>query len=438
MNVDILLVYPPHLKIDFVSSIPHLAAYVKKKGFTVDALDAPTLGLDIHDIVDYVGANMPRSVGISIPFTRMGESGLALVKQLKKFFPKTPLIVGGVHPTLCPDEFKDYAFVCRGEGEVVIARFLEGVKSGAFGPEGFMLGVLTGHIPIEDIVPPDWTIVESDKYVMRMPTGERAFPIQGSRGCIFNCVFCSSKLLFDRGIQYKTMEQIDEEIKDGIKQFGVKNIVFRDENITLNKERFASLCFYLRMNKIKWWAQTRANLINEKSAFLAKISGCVGISIGVETGDPYVMGRIKKGITLDQVVDAFRILKAAGLKTAANFMIGHLWDSPLSIQRTLDFADKIDPNYFGIQIATPFPGTEFRKLVLEKGIELKENWRNYDTSRMNYSPINLKGYNLKLMKNKVERAWYYRKPSRFLCFFSSFSGLRSGLRNVRRILWMKT
>jgi radical SAM superfamily enzyme YgiQ (UPF0313 family) len=126
------------------------------------------------------------------------------------------------------------------------------------------------------------------------------------------------------------------------------------------------------------------------------------------------MKMIKKGVTLEQVEEAFRVLKTAGLKSAANFMIGHYWDSPLSIRRTLDFADLVDPDYFGIQIATPFPGTEFRELILEQGIELKKDWRNYHTSRVNYTPFILKGYDLALMRKELERSWFYRKPSRLI------------------------
>jgi radical SAM superfamily enzyme YgiQ (UPF0313 family) len=437
MNKDVLLIYPPHFKIAFVSSIPHLAAYAKKQGFTVDALDAPTLGWDMHDIVDYIGATEPRSIGISIPFTNMGESGLKLIKQIKKFYPRIPLIVGGVHPTLCPEEFVEYAIVCKGDGETVFGQFLNGVKVGSFGPEGFMNGVMEGPVPIEDIEPPDWNVVSSHKYEIHLPTGEKAFPIQGSRGCVYNCVFCSSKLLFAGGVQYKTMEQINNEIQQGIATFGVKAIIFRDENITLNLDRFLDYCEYLKERNIIWWAQTRANLINKDLAKVAKESGCVGISIGVETGDPYVMKKIQKGVTLKLVEEAFRVLKEANLKTAANFMIGHPWDTPGSVERTLDFAHKIDPNYLGIQIATPFPGTDFRKIVFEQGIKLDTKWGNYHTSKVNYTPPGLKGFDLVQLRDQIYWRWFKRKPSRLLFEFNSRKSLKAKLRFIRNVWRMQ-
>jgi radical SAM superfamily enzyme YgiQ (UPF0313 family) len=416
-----------------VSSIPHLAAYAKKKGFTVDVLDAPTLGLDMHDIVDHIGATEPRSIGISIPFTNMGESGFKLVKQIKKFYPLIPLIVGGVHPTLCPDEFVEDAIVCKGDGERVLERFLHGVRVGGFGPDGFMNGVMEGKVPIENIEPPDWGVVASDRYSVRLPTGERAFPIQGSRGCVYDCIFCSSKILFEGGIEYKTMEQIHKEITNGIAQFGFKAIVFRDENITLNRERFLELCSYLKEHKIIWWAQTRANLIDEELAQIAHDSGCRGITLGVETGDPHVMKWIKKGVTLEQVEKGFKVMKKAGLHTSANFMIGHPWDTPGTIERTLEFADKIDTDFFGIQIATPFPGTEFRNLAFEQGAELKENWRNYNTTKINYTPPGLQGCDLIQIRNSVEWRWFKRKPSRILKRLIHAGNLRSMIRFLRRM-----
>ncbi len=430
-RADILLVYPPYRKMDFVSSIPHLSAYAKKKGFSVDSLDAPALGLDVHDIVDYVGFSKPRSVGVSIPFTPLATQGKELLRKLAKFYPDLPLIVGGVHPTLCPEEFTDYAYVCSGDGETALVNFLHWVRGNYPRPRR----ILKIPTDIKTIEPPDWEAVEWSKYSLRLPTGERGFPVQGSLGCPFNCVFCSSNLLFGGKVRFKTIEQVDKEIREGIKQFGFKNVVFRDENITLNKERFIELCSYLKENEITWWAQTRAHLLDDRIAEIAKDSGCRGISIGVETGDPYVMEKIQKGETLEQIEEGFRILKKAGLRSAANFMIGHPWDTPETIQRTLEFADKIDPDYFGIQIATPFPGTKFREIVIAQGYDLKENWGNYRTSKKdNYVPPGLAGWDLERMRAKIYLDWFILKPSRFLIVLFDKGSLRHKIRFLRSLI----
>ena len=425
---------PPHRKVDFVSSIPQLSAYAKKKGFKVDALDAPTLGLTIQEIVDYLRETKPRSVGVSIPFTPLASSGLELVKRICWEFPDLPLIVGGIHPTLCPEEFVDYAFVCQGDGENALVNFLHWVQGNYPMPNR----ILKIPMNIEAIETPDWGIVEAEKYTMVMPTGERAFPVQGSLGCPFNCVFCSSNLLFDGKVRFKSIEQVDKEICAGINQFGFKNIVFRDENITLNRKRFLELCRYLKEKKMSWWGQTRAHLLDDEIAEIAKDSGCQGLSIGVETGDPYVMKMIQKGETLEQIEKGFRILKKAGLRSVANFMIGHPWDTPETVQRTLTFADKIDPDYFGIQIATPFPGTKFREIVIEQGYELKENWGNYDTGKKdNYVPPGLAGLDIERMRAKIYWDWFMLKPSRFLTVLLDKGSLRFKLRDIRRLLKLR-
>jgi radical SAM superfamily enzyme YgiQ (UPF0313 family) len=429
-KADILLVYPPHRKITFVSSIPHLSAYAKKKGFIVDALDAPTLGLDIHDIVDYVGFSNPRSIGISVPFTSLGESALKLVQRLNKFYPEIPLIVGGVHATLCPHEFTDYAFVCLGDGEGVLNYFLNRVVFGALGEPR----ILERAFPIEDIEPPEWGIVASEKYQLVLPTGERGFPIQTSRGCPFFCIFCSSRLLFNGKIQHKTINQVDKEIKQGMLRFGSNYIVFRCENFTIDKNWFIELCHYLKVNEIKWWAQTNANLMNEEYAKIAKDSGCVGFSIGIETADPIIMKKIKKGITLDQGRRAFKILKDAGLHSAVNFIIGLPWDNMESVQKMIDYADEVDPDYFGLQIAIPFPETEFRKIALEQGAELSENWSSYNTTRKDvYIPPGLKGHDLSKLRDKIEWSWFMRKPSRFFIILSDKRNLKAKFRFIRRM-----
>ena len=435
-RADVLLVYPPCQKVDFVSSIPHLSAYAKKLGFKVDALDAPTLGLGVHDIVDYIRETNPHSVGISIPFTPLASSGLKLIKRLNAEFPDLALIVGGVHPTLCPEEFEDYAVVCIGDGEAALIIFLEAVRN------KFRYAIarrLKIPIEIEAVEPPDWEAVEWSRYSLRLPTGERGFPVQGSLGCPFNCVFCSSNLLFGGKVRFKTIEQVDKEIREGIKQFGFKNVVFRDENITLDKQRFIELCSYLKENEITWWAQTRAHLLDDRIAAIAKNSGCQGLSIGVETGDPFVMKKIQKGETLEQIEAGFRILKKVGLRSAANFMIGHPWDTPETVQRTLEFADKVDPDYFGVQIATPFPGTKFREIVIAQGYDLKENWGNYRTSKKdNYVPPGLAGCDLERMRAKIYWDWYMLKPSRFFTILFDKGSLRFKIRHLRRMIKLRS
>jgi len=433
-RADILLVYPPHRKITFVSTIPHLSAYAKKKGFKVDALDVPTLSLGIDDVIDYIWKTRPRSLGISIPFTPLATKGLELIREVNKTFPLLPLIVGGVHPTLCPDEFPLYVHVCIGDGERALIKFLNWVKSGR-SKEKHIEHKLMIQTPITEVEKPDWEIVEFEKYKKILPTGEWSFSIQTNRGCPFFCIFCVSRLLFEGKIHQKTMAQVDKEIRNGIKLFKTKCITFECENFTINKKWFIELCNYLKENKITWWAQTKANLMNEEFAKIAKDSGCNGFSIGIETADPFVMKMIKKGITLEQGRKAFKILKDAGLHSAVNFMIGHPWDNIETIKKMIDYADEIDPDYFGLQIATPFPRTEFRKIALEQGAELTENWGNYDTTRKdNYCPPGLKGYDLAKLRDKVEWSWFMRKPSRFLIILMDKRNLKSKFRYLRRML----
>jgi len=414
IEADILLIYPPFRKLNFVSSIPYLAAYAKKKGFTVDALDSPNLNLNISEIIKYVSDTKPKSIGVSIPFTPFAESGLKLIIDLNYFFPEIPLMAGGVHVTLCHEDFIDYAFVCLGDGEKALIKFLEWVKH-PMRDNINLERVLDYPFEINKVETPDWDIVEWSKYRLTLPTGEKCFPIQTSRGCIYDCNFCASKILFKGKINFKTVEQIKSEISNSIKMFDCKSISFRDENFTLNKSRFKILCNYLKENKISWWAQTRANLMDRDIAKLAHESGCVGFGIGVEAGNPEVLKKIGKGITIEEAIEAFKVLKEEGLKSAALFIIGHPWDNRSTISETFELAHKLDPTYFGLMIATPFPGTDLRKEVLEQGIELSTSWGKYDTIRyQTFEPIGLPGIDLVKLRSRLELKWFLRKPSRIL------------------------
>jgi radical SAM superfamily enzyme YgiQ (UPF0313 family) len=429
---DILLIYPPHRKIDYVTSIPQLSAYLKKRGYSVDGLDAPTLKYTIENIVQYVRDTKPKTIGVSIPFTPLAISGLNLIKRLNEVFPEILIIVGGVHVTLCPDEFTKYAYVCVGDGERALTTFLEYAIND--NPNMTLKRILNMPVDIKLMATPDWGIVEYEKYFLRLSTGEKGFPVQTSVGCPFKCIFCSSNLLHDGKIRYKTLEQVDDIIQEGIKRFKTRCVVFRDENFTLNKARFIKLCNYLKQNNITWWAQTRGNILTKELAEYAKESGCVGFSIGVETGDPYIMKMIKKGVKHEDILKVFKLLKETGLRSASNFMIGHPHDTLETIKQTLYFADKIDCDYMGVQIATPFPFTEFRDIAIKQGYKLDNDWNNYLTHLdSNYTPPALEGYSLVELKNYFEWLWYIRKPSRFLTILLDKGNIRFKIHHVRRM-----
>ena len=422
MNVDILLLYPPGKTLHFQSSIPTLAAYVKKEGITVDALDSPALGYGIPEILEYVERTRPKRIGVSIPFTPLAKSGLDTVISLKTRFPNTPLIVGGVHPTLCPDEFTPYAnAVCTGEGEIALTEF---IKNGR---------MPINHMVDLDCIPiPDWDIVKSQKYRLTLQTGTPAVPIQASRGCPFHCNFCSNGFLSNRQVRYKSIPNVIDEINHLTKKFNVKAVIFRDENFTLNRDRVFALCKALE-SSIEWWAQTRANLVDLELLNVMREAGCIGVSIGVETGNTHILRRIQKGVTLNQIEEAFNTLRKARLLTSANFIIGHPWDTPWTVYETMKFAHKLDPDYVGFALATPYPKTELRETAIEMGTITSQNWEDYYTNRVTYIPPGLEGHDLLKLKNQVESYFYTRKPSRLLKKLDKKKGLRNRLGFLKRI-----
>ena len=424
-RADILLLYPPTDDIlDYQPSIPCLASYLVKHGFKVDALDAPALGLTIEEIRSYVKENPPKTIGISTPFTPLAKTGIETVKALKKSFPKIPVICGGVHPTCVPEEILDYAdFVCIGEGEITLKEFLERYLKGE--------DCRKELVNLDSLPPPLWDIVAVDKYKEYLPTGEKAMPIILSRGCPFSCNFCANWFLSCRTVRYRKMEDVIQQIKHYIKKYKVKAFDFHDENFTLNRKRVLEFCDELIKEKlgIHWWAQTRANLLDPEILRKMKEAGCVGISIGVESGDEEVLRKIHKGVTLEEMKRAVKMIKEAKLISCADFMIGHPWDTPETVLATIRFADELDVDFLGYALAQPYPKTELRKTAEEQGAILTNDWSKYITSNVTYIPPGLKGYDLKVIR-KIAVINFYSQSIKRLYNMYKFD-------TIKFLLWSK-
>jgi len=131
-----------------------------------------------------------------------------------------------------------------------------------------------------------------------------------------------------------------------------------------------SFCGLLRteLPDIVWYCNGRVNLMDEEMLEAMAGSGCVGIAYGIESGNQGILDSVKKGITLEQVRQAVRWTKKAGIHVTGYFMLGILGDTRKTIQETLDFAEKLDLNFYGFGITSPIPGTEMYARAVEKGL----------------------------------------------------------------------
>jgi len=162
--------------------------------------------------------------------------------------------------------------------------------------------------------------------------------------------------------------------------YGIRGFVFNDDTFVVNRKRVLDFCSLLEkeLPDVSWYCNGRVNLMEEKMIEAMAESGCVGLAYGIESGNQGILDSVKKQITLEQVERITALTKKHGIHATGYFMLGILGDTRQTIQETLDFAERLDLDFYGFGITSPIPGTEMyaqaveRKLV-EKGKRL-EDW----------------------------------------------------------------
>lgn len=296
-----------------------------------------------------------------------------------------PVILGGPHPSALPDEALKYArYVARGEGEEVILPLLEAIEYGR-GFENiqglsFKLNPfsMTLHNPLPDnwcdinkIPIPDFSLIEGWK-------GDNITPIQTSRGCPYNCKFCSVTRTFGRQMRYKTLERVIAEIRSQNSEY----IFFCDDNFAASKERTKKLLRKVIGEglKIKWGAQIRVDAArDEELVALMKDAGCFMVYIGMESINPDSLKDARKKQTVDDIVRGIRVFHRYGIKIHGMFVVGFDTDEIKTIRQTAKFAIKERIDSIQIMMLTPLPGTETYEQLKQEGRLLPEiGWEKYD------------------------------------------------------------
>jgi len=351
--------------------LAYLASVLEQHAIQVDIIDAPTLGMSLNDVVDKAEKTQPDIVGISI-LTPTASRGFATSEAVKKLLPETLVVVGGPHSSIFPretlieNESVDVAVL--GEGEYVMLEIAQGrplkeVESIAFRQNRNV--VLTSpRQPIRDLdsLPfPARHLLPMDKYKPHPNQYERlpAVHMLATRGCPYRCAFCS-KAVFGRSYRTRSSENIVEEIKHCIEEYGAREISFVDDEFAIKRPWTIELCNRLIEENlgIVWRCAARVDTVDKELLEKMARAGCYNISYGVESGTQVLLDIIKKDITLDQARKAVRWTKEARIGVTASFMLALPGETLDLTKKTIDFAIELNPDYAQFCITTPYPGTE--------------------------------------------------------------------------------
>jgi len=350
--------------------VAYLSAILKKNGHRVKIFDQ-AIEKDDQKIFKLCRNFKPGVIGITT-FSYCYQYVLDLIAQLKKQT-TIPIILGGAHVSAVRDEvLKKTAadFAIFGEAETSFLNFLE--ESQKTKPNFATVANLIwrdrrGQIienkkatliqNLDDLPFPDYSEFKLEKYAYYTA---KTMPIITSRGCPYQCNYCSVRLSMGRGFRGRSPENVIAEIKYWQKK-GFKNFEINDDCFSFNLARAEKICDLIIQNKLEITYQLyngiRVDRISPRLLAKMKASGCVFISYGAESGDQKIIEKIGKGITLKQVEKAVRWTNAAKIKNSVNFIIGHPGESYETALATIAFASGLPANFVNFFNLIPYPGT---------------------------------------------------------------------------------
>ncbi|MFO0013540.1 MAG: B12-binding domain-containing radical SAM protein [Planctomycetota bacterium] len=287
-----------------------------------------------------------------------------------------PVVMGGYHATLCPEEVAVYAdSVVVGEAEETFPQLLDDYRHGT--PQLFYRASGQPRLNID----PDRSIFRDKKYL----------PIQlveFARGCRFRCEFCAIQSFHKGAHHFRDVDRVIREI--GKVRKPNQMVFFIDDNLTSGMSEAKELLKALIPLKLKWFTQTAINVTHDDEMLdLMKRAGCQGVLVGFESLNPDSLKQMNKGFNLMKGGPAVAIqnLRRHGLVVYGTFIVGYDHDTPASIAETVAFAKQQGLFIAAFNHITPFPGTPLYKRLEQEGKLLFESWWTDPRYRYNMIPF---------------------------------------------------
>jgi radical SAM superfamily enzyme YgiQ (UPF0313 family) len=313
-----------------------------------------------------------------------------MAERIKRTRPSVKNVFGGVHvsgvqaPLL--ERFPEIDYLAVGEGEVTLLELAAGESPSRI--EGLVWRdgqeVVTNP-PRQRIRDLDSLPLPAYEKLQGFPRGYRLPPfsyihtpgtaIATSRGCIYQCSYCD-RSVFKKGFRSNSAEYTYEYMKYLRRRFGIRHVTICDDLFTVDRRRIMSLCHKLAAQPIEMQfnCTVRIGHTDEELLQQLKDAGCLMVSVGVESGDPQQLERLKAGVTRDMVRETVARIQEKGLRAKGLFMMGVVGETEESIRKTSDFIIELGLDDMNMSKFTPFPGAPCWNTIHEEGT-FEENWR---------------------------------------------------------------
>lgn len=435
--------------------LAYLSGFLKANDVEVLAIDAKFDRLSLNEVKSSLVKFKPNILGFTAMTHEITYVARAAI-ELKKLFPDSLMVIGGPHATVAPvktlQEFPIFNIAAIGEGELTLLELVQLINECNFDPNMSDYH----HTPtkslqqLESIKGIAWRFkneIKTNAYRELVPNLDflplpnydhikrriNIYPVFSSRGCPYQCVFCCR--ILGNKIRVRSPKNIIYEIKYAINKFSPKLIDFADDTFTLPKQRAIEICDLMieegLNERIKWTALSRVTGVDQELFDKMKDAGCINVHFGVESGNPEILNRIKKAITITDAENAIRMAKKAGLKTGSYFILGHPCETVQTIRDTIKLATMLNTSTVSFGIMVPYPGTEVYEMAVKGESNYKlisEKWEDYDKQIGN--ALELDG----LTRKDLER-WQHKAYMTFYIRNLRFLDMMRLIISQRKLLW---
>ena len=395
-----LFIAPGNLAGDF-SNVPCgigiLAAILEQNGIFVRVKDFSVEPLDYAGLKEFIVLNRISHVGITM-MTCQACVAYEIAKFIETEDSSIVIVSGGIHPTILPEESlkNSIDIVYRDEAESSFVETLPHILKTPFDYERlreiqgitFACGdevISTGDAErVQDLdslpLPAYHLFAFPERYVTQFLYKKGySTNLITSRGCTGHCVFCSKHY---QGVHFQSAENVVEQFIFLRDKYNISQIFVQDDFFSYDLERVEKICDLLIKNKVDvpWvCSNTRADSISYELFRKMKESGCISVAFGVESGNEMVRKKIGKNLKTEDIFNAVKLAKRAGLLTSAFYIFGHhceTWEDALD---TIEFAKNLNTDTVTFSVNCPFPGAPLYKMLIKKGVSLPEDWGRYRT-----------------------------------------------------------
>jgi anaerobic magnesium-protoporphyrin IX monomethyl ester cyclase len=384
-----------------------LAALLRNAGCQVKLIDATAERKSSEQVIAQLDAEGFAPTLVLFPTTTPTlQADVAEMAKLKQRY-SAPIFCFGPHASTAPAESMARATDVDGmlvgepeDGALQLAQLpsLEGMgdvanltwrRDGSIVPHR-QHGSFSGFL---NMPPPAWELLDLKSYALPL-VNQPYIIVETSRGCPYSCDFCVAPVHQGHKFRERSAKVLVDEIERSYRELGVEFFYLWGDTVTLNVKSFSAFCDELIARKlpVHWFGNARAdNLTDPAFVHRLKRAGCWMLALGIETESDDVRKDMVKKLERQKIEAAFRNMRDAGIRSFAFFIFGYPGESPKTMEQTIDYAVRLDPDFANFYPAVPYPGTALHDKCVRDGLLGPEA---DDWSKMEYSYYLLHGNGL--------------------------------------------